>query len=69
MCITSSKLYNLQTNYNPNINNGCPVTDIEELDSKRKRSAIIIKEIPYQTNKSAMMAKIAELVENKVQVL
>ncbi|KAI9126508.1 hypothetical protein K1719_002104 [Acacia pycnantha] len=40
-------------------------TDIEELDSKTKRSAIIIKEIPYQTNKSALVARIAELVENK----
>ncbi|XP_028782026.1 DNA gyrase subunit A, chloroplastic/mitochondrial [Neltuma alba] len=40
-------------------------TDIEMLDSKTKRSAIIIKEIPYQTNKSALVEKIAELVENK----
>ncbi|XP_058226065.1 DNA gyrase subunit A, chloroplastic/mitochondrial [Rhododendron vialii] len=40
-------------------------TDIELLDSKTKRSAIIIKEIPYQTNKASLVEKIAELVENK----
>ncbi|RDX70160.1 DNA gyrase subunit A, chloroplastic/mitochondrial, partial [Mucuna pruriens] len=40
-------------------------TDIELLDSKTKRTAIIIKEIPYQTNKAALVEKIAELVENK----
>ncbi|XP_051121094.1 DNA gyrase subunit A, chloroplastic/mitochondrial isoform X2 [Andrographis paniculata] len=40
-------------------------TDIELLDSKSKRSAIIIKEIPYQTNKASLVEKIAELVENK----
>ncbi|MED6126323.1 hypothetical protein PIB30_077374, partial [Stylosanthes scabra] len=40
-------------------------TDIELLDSKTKRAAIIIKEIPYQTNKAALVEKIAELVENK----
>lgn len=40
-------------------------TDLELLDSKTKRSAIIIKEIPYQTNKAALVEKIAELVENK----
>ncbi|KAK9124925.1 hypothetical protein Scep_013771 [Stephania cephalantha] len=40
-------------------------TDVELLDSKTKRSAVIIKEIPYQTNKSALVEKIAELVENK----
>ncbi|XP_016714164.1 DNA gyrase subunit A, chloroplastic/mitochondrial isoform X2 [Gossypium hirsutum] len=39
--------------------------DIELLDSKTKRSAVIIKEIPYQTNKSSLVEKIAELVENK----
>ncbi|CAI0442294.1 unnamed protein product [Linum tenue] len=36
-----------------------------ELDSKTKRSSIIIKEIPYQTNKASLVQKIAELVENK----
>ncbi|KAL6493801.1 hypothetical protein OROGR_031710 [Orobanche gracilis] len=41
-------------------------TDVELLDSKSKRSAIIIKEIPYQTNKASLVEKIAELVENKV---
>ncbi|KAI3987479.1 hypothetical protein MKX01_017177 [Papaver californicum] len=41
-------------------------TDIEVVDSKTKRSAIIIKEIPYQTNKSTLVEKIAELVENKI---
>lgn len=40
-------------------------TDIELLDSKTKRTAIIIKEIPYQTNKASIVEKIAELVENK----
>ncbi|XP_030488824.1 DNA gyrase subunit A, chloroplastic/mitochondrial [Cannabis sativa] len=40
-------------------------TDVELLDSRTKRTAIIIKEIPYQTNKSALVEKIAELVENK----
>lgn len=40
-------------------------TDVELLDSKTKRAAIIINEIPYQTNKSALVEKIAELVENK----
>ncbi|KAG8501825.1 hypothetical protein CXB51_004700 [Gossypium anomalum] len=39
--------------------------DIELLDSKTKRSAVIIKEIPYQTNKSSLVEKIAELVESK----
>ncbi|KAJ0978070.1 hypothetical protein J5N97_013544 [Dioscorea zingiberensis] len=41
-------------------------TDVEELDEKIKRTAIIIKEVPYQTNKSALVVKIAELVESKV---
>ncbi|KAM5551150.1 hypothetical protein ABKV19_026134 [Rosa sericea] len=41
-------------------------TDIESLDSKGKRSAIIIKEVPYQTNKAALVEKIAQLVENKI---
>ncbi|CAN0908727.1 DNA gyrase subunit A, chloroplastic/mitochondrial [Linum grandiflorum] len=40
-------------------------TEVELLDSKTKRSAIIIKEIPYQTNKASLVEKIAELVENK----
>ncbi|XP_057445460.1 DNA gyrase subunit A, chloroplastic/mitochondrial [Lotus japonicus] len=40
-------------------------TEFELLDSKTKRTAIIIKEIPYQTNKAALVEKIAELVENK----
>ncbi|XP_010246370.1 PREDICTED: DNA gyrase subunit A, chloroplastic/mitochondrial [Nelumbo nucifera] len=39
--------------------------DVELLDAKTKRSAILIKEIPYQTNKSSLVEKIAELVENK----
>ncbi|KAK1571614.1 hypothetical protein Q3G72_020108 [Acer saccharum] len=56
-------------------------TDVELVDSKTKRMAVIIKEvvilvlskglhqmciIPYQTNKSSLVEKIAELVENKV---
>ncbi|XP_022131517.1 DNA gyrase subunit A, chloroplastic/mitochondrial isoform X1 [Momordica charantia] len=40
-------------------------TDVELLDLKTKRTAVIIKEVPYQTNKSALVEKIAELVENK----
>ncbi|KAB5539142.1 hypothetical protein DKX38_016675 [Salix brachista] len=40
-------------------------TDVELLDSKTKRSAVIIKEIPYQTNKASLVEKIAELVEDK----
>ncbi|KAL3623290.1 hypothetical protein CASFOL_032106 [Castilleja foliolosa] len=40
-------------------------TDIELMDAKSKRSAIIIKEIPYQTNKASLVVKIADLVENK----
>ncbi|CAA6654489.1 unnamed protein product [Spirodela intermedia] len=36
-----------------------------EVDAKTKRAAIIIKEVPYQTNKSALVEKIADLVENK----
>lgn len=40
-------------------------TDIELLDSKTKRAAIIIQEIPYQTNKASLVEKIADLVENK----
>uniref|UniRef100_A0A7N0TXH3 DNA gyrase subunit A, chloroplastic/mitochondrial n=3 Tax=Kalanchoe fedtschenkoi TaxID=63787 RepID=A0A7N0TXH3_KALFE len=40
-------------------------TDVELIDSRTKREAIIIKEIPYQTNKASLVEKIAELVENK----
>ncbi|KAH9610804.1 hypothetical protein KSS87_023695 [Heliosperma pusillum] len=40
--------------------------DVESVDSKIKRSAIIIKEIPYQTNKASLVEKIANLVENKI---
>ncbi|WOL16199.1 DNA gyrase subunit A, chloroplastic/mitochondrial isoform X1 [Canna indica] len=40
-------------------------TDVEMLDEKTKRNSIIIKEIPYQTNKSSLVEKIAELVEEK----
>ncbi|RWR90322.1 DNA gyrase subunit A, chloroplastic/mitochondrial isoform X1 [Cinnamomum micranthum f. kanehirae] len=40
-------------------------TDLELLDAKTKRTAVIITEIPYQTNKSALVEKIADLVENK----
>ncbi|GER32183.1 DNA gyrase subunit A family protein [Striga asiatica] len=39
--------------------------DVELLDPKSKRSAIIITEIPYQTNKASLVERIAELVENK----
>lgn len=40
-------------------------TDVELLDSKTKRAAIIIQEIPYQTNKASLVEKIADLVEKK----
>ncbi|XP_058079755.1 DNA gyrase subunit A, chloroplastic/mitochondrial [Magnolia sinica] len=40
-------------------------TDVELLDVKTKRSAVVIKEVPYQTNKAALVEKIAELVESK----
>ncbi|XP_057538895.1 DNA gyrase subunit A, chloroplastic/mitochondrial isoform X2 [Amaranthus tricolor] len=40
-------------------------TEIESFDSKTKRTTIIIKEIPYQTNKATLVERIAELVENK----
>ncbi|CAN4111330.1 unnamed protein product [Withania somnifera] len=40
-------------------------TDIELLDSKTKRAAIVIQEIPFQTNKASLVEKIADLVENK----
>ncbi|TMW98281.1 hypothetical protein EJD97_004252 [Solanum chilense] len=40
-------------------------TDIEILDAKTKRAAIIIQEVPYQTNKASLVEKIADLVENK----
>ncbi|XP_057991076.1 DNA gyrase subunit A, chloroplastic/mitochondrial isoform X2 [Hevea brasiliensis] len=40
-------------------------TDVELIDSKTKRTAVIIKEVPYQTNKASLVEKIAELVENK----
>ncbi|CAH2054162.1 unnamed protein product [Thlaspi arvense] len=39
--------------------------EVELLDPKTKRNAIIITEIPYQTNKATLVQKIAELVENK----
>ncbi|GJU22638.1 DNA gyrase subunit A, chloroplastic/mitochondrial [Tanacetum coccineum] len=39
--------------------------EIEVSNSKSKSSAIIVKEIPYQTNKSSLVMKIAELIQNK----
>ncbi len=39
------------------------VVDVEE---NKKHSALIIKEIPYQINKSDLITKIADLVKNKV---
>ncbi|KAF8098841.1 hypothetical protein N665_0257s0051 [Sinapis alba] len=41
-------------------------TKIEMLDAKTKRNAVIITEVPYQTNKATLVQKIAELVENKI---
>ncbi|XP_020517571.1 DNA gyrase subunit A, chloroplastic/mitochondrial isoform X2 [Amborella trichopoda] len=40
-------------------------TDVEVLDAKGKLSALVIREIPYQTNKASLVEKIAELVEDK----
>ncbi|KAA8544838.1 hypothetical protein F0562_019622 [Nyssa sinensis] len=40
-------------------------TDVELIDPKTNRTAIIITEIPYQKNKASLVEKIAELVENK----
>ncbi|CAI9271850.1 unnamed protein product [Lactuca saligna] len=40
-------------------------TEIEVSDSRTKSVAIIVKEIPYQTNKSSLVMKIAELIQNK----
>ncbi|KAI7734629.1 hypothetical protein M8C21_018973 [Ambrosia artemisiifolia] len=40
-------------------------TEIETSDSKSKSAAIVVKEIPYQTNKSSLVMKIAELIQNK----
>lgn len=40
-------------------------TEVEELDKKTKRTAIIITEIPYQTNKATLVEKIADLVNSK----
>uniref|UniRef100_A0A5B7BSB3 DNA gyrase subunit A, chloroplastic/mitochondrial n=1 Tax=Davidia involucrata TaxID=16924 RepID=A0A5B7BSB3_DAVIN len=40
-------------------------TDIELIDAKTNRTAIIITEIPYQKNKASLVEKIAEHVENK----
>ncbi|KAJ1686088.1 hypothetical protein LUZ63_017478 [Rhynchospora breviuscula] len=37
-----------------------------ETDERTKRQAIIIKEVPYQTNKASLVQRIAELVEEKV---
>ncbi|KAJ7531263.1 hypothetical protein O6H91_14G038200 [Diphasiastrum complanatum] len=38
---------------------------IEETDTRGSRSAIVITEIPYNTNKAALVAKIADLVNDK----
>ncbi|XP_071735487.1 DNA gyrase subunit A, chloroplastic/mitochondrial-like [Rutidosis leptorrhynchoides] len=40
-------------------------TEIEASNSRSKSAAIIVKEIPYQTNKSSLVMKIAELIQNK----
>ncbi|CAM0877228.1 unnamed protein product [Alopecurus aequalis] len=41
-------------------------TEMETIDKKSNRTAIIIKEIPYQQNKATLVQRIAELVEDKV---
>eukprot|EP00252_Welwitschia_mirabilis_P005842 TRINITY_DN16447_c0_g1_i1.p1 TRINITY_DN16447_c0_g1~~TRINITY_DN16447_c0_g1_i1.p1 ORF type:complete len:942 (-),score=173.08 TRINITY_DN16447_c0_g1_i1:51-2876(-) len=40
-------------------------TEIEVMDEKNNRLAIIIREVPYQTNKAALVQRIAELVDSK----
>ncbi|KAJ9541226.1 hypothetical protein OSB04_027732 [Centaurea solstitialis] len=40
-------------------------TEIELSNSRTKSAAIIVKEIPYQTNKASLVMKIAELIQNK----
>eukprot|EP01018_Ginkgo_biloba_P037927 Gb_03542 [translate_table: standard] len=40
-------------------------TQVEVLDKKTNRNAIIITEIPYQTNKATLVEKIADLVDSK----
>ncbi|KAM0051485.1 putative DNA topoisomerase (ATP-hydrolyzing) [Helianthus debilis subsp. tardiflorus] len=48
---------------------GCVVVrgkaEIEISDSKTKSAAIVVKEIPYQNNKSSLVMKNAELIQNK----
>ncbi|KAL3698674.1 hypothetical protein R1sor_012750 [Riccia sorocarpa] len=39
--------------------------EVEELDKRGSRSAIIISEVPYKTNKAALVEKIADLVNDK----
>eukprot|EP00548_Thalassiothrix_antarctica_P014485 CAMPEP_0194170912 /NCGR_PEP_ID=MMETSP0154-20130528/5551_1 /TAXON_ID=1049557 /ORGANISM="Thalassiothrix antarctica, Strain L6-D1" /LENGTH=891 /DNA_ID=CAMNT_0038882999 /DNA_START=1 /DNA_END=2676 /DNA_ORIENTATION=- len=42
------------------------ITNIENLDKgKSQRKAIIVTKLPYQTNKAALLVKIAELVNSK----
>ena len=40
-------------------------TDVEPAKQKRDKDAIIVTEIPYQVNKSRLLEKIAELVQDK----
>ncbi|KVI08482.1 hypothetical protein Ccrd_013144, partial [Cynara cardunculus var. scolymus] len=40
-------------------------TEIELSDSRTKSAAIVVKEIPYQTNKASLVMKIADLIQNK----
>ena len=40
---------------------------IEEVEGKSNRSMIVITELPYQTNKAAMVERVATLVNNKVK--
>lgn len=41
------------------------VATIESMEGRGDRSAIIVTELPYQTNKAALIEKIAELVNDK----
>ena len=41
------------------------VTEMEQVSRGAARTAIIVKELPYQVNKAALLEKIAELVNDK----
>lgn len=61
ICGRSSVIQAYRTGHGKVILRG--IVDIEE---NKKHTALIIKEIPYQVNKSDLISKIADLVKNKV---